>query len=107
MLAGRIVLSRIRAVAKSSKVVAGAVRPFGGVGGSGSAIFDPEYAFEMSSSSVRFGRGVTKEVGFDVAHSLGIKDKVCVMTDTTMATLPPMKAVVDSLTRGETGIILY
>lgn len=63
-----------------------------------SAIPDPEYAFEMASSSVRFGRGVTKEVGYDL-QGMGIRDKVCVVTDAKMATLPPMKTVLDSLTK--------
>lgn len=63
-----------------------------------SGILDPEYAFEMASSSVRFGRGVTKEIGYDIL-SLGVRDKVCVVTDAKMATLPPMKSVLDSLAK--------
>ncbi len=63
-----------------------------------SSIFDPEYAFEMASSSVRFGRGVTKEIGYDI-QSLGIKDKVCVITDANMVNLPPVKKVLDSLSK--------
>jgi hydroxyacid-oxoacid transhydrogenase len=66
---------------------------------SGSGIYEPEYAFEMASSSIRFGRGSTKEIGYDVSQFLGIKDKVCVVTDTTMATLPPVKKVLESLTK--------
>ena len=38
-----------------------------------------EYAFEMASSSIRYGDGVTKEVGLDVVN-LGIKNLV-VITD--------------------------
>lgn len=64
---------------------------------SGGAIFSPEYAFEMASSSVRFGRGVTKEIGQDLV-SMGLTKRVCVVTDPYMATLPPMKAVLESLT---------
>jgi hydroxyacid-oxoacid transhydrogenase len=63
-----------------------------------SSIIDPEYAFEMASSSVRFGRGVTKEIGHDLV-AMGLTSKVCVVTDAKMATLPPMKSVLDSLTR--------
>jgi hydroxyacid-oxoacid transhydrogenase len=62
------------------------------------AIFSPEYAFEMASSSVRFGRGVTKEIGQDLI-SLGLTKNVCIVTDPYMATLPPMKAVLDSLVK--------
>jgi len=65
------------------------------------AIISPEYAFEMASSSVRFGRGVTKEIGEDL-KALGLTKNVCVVTDPYMATLPPMTAVLDSLKK--TGI---
>jgi len=54
-----------------------------------------EYAFEMASSSIRYGEGVTKEVGMDLAN-IGAK-KVCVMTDTNVAELPSFKTALDSL----------
>lgn len=59
---------------------------------------NPEYAFEMASSSIRFGRGVTKEIGQDLL-ALGLTKNVCIVTDPNMANLPPMKTVMDSLTR--------
>lgn len=59
--------------------------------------FNPEFAFEMSQSSIRFGRGVTKEVGADLA-AMNLKDPVCIVTDPKMLHLPPMQKVVDSLT---------
>eukprot|EP00600_Ochromonadales_sp_CCMP1393_P014566 CAMPEP_0175004832 /NCGR_PEP_ID=MMETSP0005-20121125/4980_1 /TAXON_ID=420556 /ORGANISM="Ochromonas sp., Strain CCMP1393" /LENGTH=475 /DNA_ID=CAMNT_0016260017 /DNA_START=205 /DNA_END=1632 /DNA_ORIENTATION=- len=70
----------------------------------GSGIIDPEYAFEMASSSIRFGRGVTREVGQDLI-AIGMAStthkKVCVMTDPHMATLPPLQSVVESLTKAQ------
>ena len=64
----------------------------------GSSIISPEYAFEMAASNIRFGRGVTKEIGQDLV-SMGLTRKVCVVTDPHMATLPPMQAVTESLTK--------
>jgi len=52
-----------------------------------------EYAFEMASSSVRVGRGVTKEVGFDAKAIMGTKDNVCVVTDKNLVNLPPFKVI--------------
>ena len=52
-------------------------------------------AFEMAASAVRFGAGVTREVGADLAD-LGIR-KVLVLTDPTVARLPPLQTVVESL----------
>ena len=59
--------------------------------------FNPEYAFEMSSSTIRFGRGVTKEIGSDLSN-LGLKDNICVITDQNMVHLEPFKKVIESLT---------
>merc|ERR1712014_415223 len=56
-----------------------------------------EYAFEMAASSIRFGPGVTKEVGMDFKN-LGAK-KVCVVTDRTVDKLDAMKQVREGLTR--------
>jgi hypothetical protein len=55
-----------------------------------------EYAFEMASSSVRFGRGVSAEIGHDLI-ALGVKQNVCLVTDKTLASLPPVKIVADAL----------
>ncbi|KAF2345961.1 Alcohol dehydrogenase iron-type [Trinorchestia longiramus] len=54
-----------------------------------------DYAFEMACSNIRYGPGVTAELGMDV-EALGAK-KVLVMTDKTVAKLPTMTKVLDSL----------
>jgi hydroxyacid-oxoacid transhydrogenase len=56
---------------------------------------DRDYAFEMAVSNVRFGVGVTREVGADL-QELGART-VLVLTDPTVARLPPAQAVVESL----------
>jgi hypothetical protein len=66
----------------------------------GSGILDPEIAFEMASATVRFGRGVTKEVGQDLV-AMGLTRRVCVMTDPYMATLQPFRTVLESLTKAQ------
>ena len=73
---------------------------------SGGAIFTPDYAFEMASSSVRFGRGATKEIGQDLI-AMGLTKNICVVTDPYMATLPPMKAVLDSLVKANIGYEVF
>ena len=54
-----------------------------------------EYAFEMAVSNIRFGEGVTLEVGMDV-QNLGIR-KALVLTDPNVAKLLPMKNTIQSL----------
>jgi len=54
-----------------------------------------EIAFEMAVSSVRFGPGVTREVGMDLAD-LGAKN-VLVLTDPIVRKLPPVQIVLESL----------
>ncbi|XP_053615775.1 probable hydroxyacid-oxoacid transhydrogenase, mitochondrial isoform X1 [Plodia interpunctella] len=56
-----------------------------------------DYAFEIKCSTVRYGIGVTREVGLDLVN-LGAKN-VCVMTDPNLVSLSPVKAVLDSLTK--------
>ena len=54
-----------------------------------------EYAFEMSASNIRFGPGVTREVGMDLAE-LKVK-RAMVVTDPTLAKLAPVATVIESL----------
>lgn len=56
-----------------------------------------EYAFEMAASSIRYGAGVTKEVGMDFKN-MGAK-RVCVVTDSTVRNLNAMKQVEEGLTK--------
>jgi hydroxyacid-oxoacid transhydrogenase len=64
-----------------------------------------ESAFEMAASSVRFGAGVTREVGMDLAD-MGAR-LVCVLTDPGMARLPPVQAVCESLDAERVAFVLY
>jgi hydroxyacid-oxoacid transhydrogenase len=64
-----------------------------------------EYAFEMAASSIRFGPGVTKEVGMDFKN-MGAK-KVCVVTDKTVGQLNAMKQVVEGLTKEGVEFVVY
>uniref|UniRef100_A0A4W4EU37 Hydroxyacid-oxoacid transhydrogenase, mitochondrial n=1 Tax=Electrophorus electricus TaxID=8005 RepID=A0A4W4EU37_ELEEL len=53
--------------------------------------------FQMACSNIRYGEGVTKEIGMDLKN-LGARN-VCLMTDKNLAKLPPVMAVLDSLTK--------
>ena len=64
-----------------------------------------DYAFEMAVSSIRFGQGVTREVGFDLAE-LGATH-VLVVTDPTVRQLAPVQIVVDSLEANRIRFSLY
>jgi hydroxyacid-oxoacid transhydrogenase len=54
-----------------------------------------DYAFEMAASGVRFGAGVTRECGFDLAD-WGAR-RVGVFTDPTVARLLPAQRAFESL----------
>ncbi|KAJ8387653.1 hypothetical protein AAFF_G00152030 [Aldrovandia affinis] len=56
-----------------------------------------DYAFEMACSNIRYGEGVTREIGMDL-QNLGARN-VCLMTDSNLTRLPPVKAVLDSLAK--------
>ena len=54
-----------------------------------------EYAFEMAASGIRYGAGVTREVGADLAE-MGARN-VAVFTDAKVRELPPALTVFESL----------
>jgi len=64
-----------------------------------------EIAFEMAASSVRFGTGVTREVGMDLAD-LGAR-QVLVITDPVLADMAPVETVLESLDSAGVGFVLY
>lgn len=64
-----------------------------------------EIAFEMAVSSVRFGAGVTREVGMDLAD-LGAR-RVLVLTDPLLATMSPVAVTMESLRTNGIEAVLY
>src|SRR5262249_54448046 len=54
-----------------------------------------EIAFEMATSSIRYGAGSTREVGADFAE-MGLKN-VIVYTDPKLSKLPPVVNALESL----------
>ena len=64
-----------------------------------------DYAFEIAAASVRFGAGVTREVGADLAELRA--RRVLVMTDPTVARLPPVQTVLESLEASGIGFALF
>ena len=64
-----------------------------------------DIAFEMAVSSVRFGVGVTREVGMDLAE-MGAR-LVMVVTDPLLVTLPPVRTVLESLEQNRVPYAVY
>ncbi|XP_037361806.1 hydroxyacid-oxoacid transhydrogenase, mitochondrial isoform X3 [Talpa occidentalis] len=64
-----------------------------------------EYAFEMAVSNIRYGAGVTKEVGMDL-QNMGAKN-VCLMTDKNLSQLSPVQIVMDSLVKNGINFKVY
>src|SRR5260221_4710836 len=64
-----------------------------------------ETAFEMAVSSIRFGAGVTREVGMDLAE-LGAR-RILVLTDPVLRKLPPVQTAMDSLESNHLSATLY
>ena len=64
-----------------------------------------DYAFEMAVAAVRYGKGVTREVGADLAE-LGARN-VLVLTDPTIARLSPVQTTIESLERNRIPFTLY
>lgn len=64
-----------------------------------------DFAFEMAASAVRFGAGVTREVGADLKE-LGIQ-RALVITDPTVRHLPPVQTVLESLDASGVSCVVY
>jgi hydroxyacid-oxoacid transhydrogenase len=64
-----------------------------------------EIAFEMAASSIRFGAGVTREVGMDLAD-LGARNAL-VMTDPVLSGMAPVQTVLGSLEDAGIKFVLY
>src|SRR5580658_6160363 len=64
-----------------------------------------EFAFEMAASNIRFGPGVTREVGMDLAD-LGVHN-VLVLTDPGLARMAPVQTVLESLESAGVSFTLY
>jgi len=64
-----------------------------------------EYAFELASSSIRFGKGVTREIGMDLAEMKA--KRVMVLTDPNLAKLSPVATVVQSLRESRVSFELF
>ena len=64
-----------------------------------------DIAFEMTVSSVRFGVGVTREVGMDL-KDLGASSAL-VMTDPVLSAMKPVQTVMESLSDNRVAATLY
>jgi len=64
-----------------------------------------EIAFEMATSSIRFGPGVTREVGMDL-QDLGVHNAL-VITDPLLRTMRPVQVVEESLRENQIPYVLY
>jgi len=66
---------------------------------------ETDYAFEMATSNIRFGKGATREVGMDLAE-LGVK-RVMVLTDPNLSRLSPVQTALESLSDQKIEVSLY
>jgi hydroxyacid-oxoacid transhydrogenase len=64
-----------------------------------------EIAFEMAAASVRFGAGVTREIGMELVD-LGVRAAL-VITDPRVAGLPPVKSVLEALDEAHVKAVVY
>ncbi|XP_056149123.1 hydroxyacid-oxoacid transhydrogenase, mitochondrial [Lampris incognitus] len=74
-------------------------------GAANGAVRSTDYAFEMACSNIRYGEGVTREIGMDL-QNMGARN-VCLMTDQNLARLPPVKAVLESLLKNGVNYKMY
>ena len=62
-------------------------------------------AFEMATSSIRFGPGVTREIGMDLVD-MNVK-RVMVLTDSNLSRLAPVATVLESLSDSRIEFVLF
>ena len=70
-----------------------------------SKFMERDIAFEMATSGIRFGHGVTAEIGMDLAEMK--LERVMVLTDSNIAKLPPVTRVLESLESAGVGFSLF
>ena len=68
-------------------------------------IMQKDYAFEMATSGIRFGPGITAEIGMDLVDA-GLH-KPLVITDPHLAGLPPVQKVLTSLDENKIACRFY
>ena len=66
---------------------------------------DRDSAFQMSASNLRFGSGVTREVGMDL-EDLGVK-RTLVLIDPALKSLPAGESVLEALTSSRVDFDLF
>jgi hydroxyacid-oxoacid transhydrogenase len=71
----------------------------------GKAMMTTETAFEMAASSIRFGAGVTREIGMDLSE-LGVR-RVLLVTDPNVRGLPPVQVAMGSLHENGVDAVVY
>uniref|UniRef100_A0A674PG28 Hydroxyacid-oxoacid transhydrogenase, mitochondrial n=1 Tax=Takifugu rubripes TaxID=31033 RepID=A0A674PG28_TAKRU len=76
-----------------------------GAGGSVCTVRKTDYAFEMASSNIRYGGGVSREIGMDLQNLRA--QNVCLMTDKKLSLLPPVRAVLESLDKNRVKYKVY
>ncbi len=64
-----------------------------------------ENAFEMAASNIRFGWGVTREIGMDLVE-LKVR-RVMVLTDAVLRNLHPVQTVLESLSANHVPYVLF
>ncbi|XP_013856312.1 hydroxyacid-oxoacid transhydrogenase, mitochondrial, partial [Austrofundulus limnaeus] len=64
-----------------------------------------DYAFEMACSNIRYGAGVSREVVMDLQNLRA--QNVCVMTDSNLSRLPPVKDLLGSLVKNRVQFKVY
>ena len=62
-------------------------------------------AFQMAASNIRYGQGITAEIGMDL-QDMGVKRTLVIM-DPNLVGLPTGQAVVESLNQNDVGYDLF